>query len=384
MPGSSRIAASHITEDTRSGRALLVAPLLTEPRSAGEAALAELALLCTSAGLQPVISHVVRVRQINPATYINSGQLADVLTLAEEHDARVIVFDRELSPVHMRNIARRSHLEVYDRHAVILEIFFKRATSKAAKLQVELARARYAQSHLVGMWQHLDRQSGSSNLARGEGETQIELDRRQLAARVKRARHALRRLGDHRTRSRNSRGEMAKVALVGYTNAGKSTLLNALAHNGKPVLARNALFATLDPATRRVWLQDQQYALVTDTIGFVDRLPPELVDAFDSTLEEIRNADLAVVVVDGSDRRAAQQLRTVLEVLERIDASGVPRMLVLNKSDRTNGALVPGIGVQDSFVGGELSISAYRGTGIGELRTRIAELVATKIESQTH
>lgn len=346
--------------------------------------MAELALLCTSAGLQPVLSHVVRVRQINPATYINSGQLSDLLTLAEEHEARVIVFDRELSPVHMRNIARRSHREVYDRHAVILEIFFKRATSKAAKLQVELARARYAQSHLVGMWQHLDRQSGSSNLARGEGETQIELDRRQLAARVKRARQALRRLGDHRTRSRNSRGAMAKVALVGYTNAGKSTLLNALAHNGKPVLARNALFATLDPATRRVWLHDHQYALVTDTIGFVDRLPPELVDAFDSTLEEIRNADLAVVVVDGSDPRAAEQLRTVLQVLERIDASGVPRMLVLNKSDRGNGALVPGIGVQDCFVGGELSISACRGTGIGELRNRIAEVVATQIESQTH
>lgn len=356
----------------------MVAPLVTAPKNAGAAALAELELLCSSAGLQSVASRVVRVRGINPATYINAGQLDDLLTLADQHHARVLVFDHELSPVHMRNIARRSHREVYDRHAVILEIFRRRATSKAAKLQVELARARYAQSHLVGMWQHLDRQSGSSNLARGEGERQIELDRRQLAARVKRARRALQRLGDHRTRSRTARAAIAKVALVGYTNAGKSTLLNALAHNGKPVLARDTLFATLDPATRRVWLGDHQYALVTDTIGFVDRLPPELVDAFDATLEEIRDADLVVVVVDGADPYAAQQLRTVLEVLDRIDASRVPRMLVLNKSDRLNAKTGARVGANEHFLG-ELSISARYGSGLVTLRIHIARTIAAKI-----
>ena len=356
----------------------MVAPLVTAPKNAGAAALAELELLCSSAGLQSVASRVVRVRGINPATYINAGQLDDLLTLADQHHARVLVFDHELSPVHMRNIARRSHREVYDRHAVILEIFRRRATSKAAKLQVELARARYAQSHLVGMWQHLDRQSGSSNLARGEGERQIELDRRQLAARVKRARRALQRLGDHRTRSRTARAAIAKVALVGYTNAGKSTLLNALAHNGKPVLARDTLFATLDPATRRVWLGDHQYALVTDTIGFVDRLPPELVDAFDATLEEIRDADLVVVVVDGADPYADRQLRTVLEVLDRIDASRVPRMLVLNKSDRLNAKTGARVGANEHFLG-ELSISARYGSGLVTLRSHIARTIAAKI-----
>ena len=234
----------------------------------------------------------------------------------------MVVFDLPLSPVQLRNWAQISRLEIYDRHAVILEIFSRRARSREAQLQVELARARYAQSHLVGMWQHLSRQGGGSRLARGEGETQIEMDRRQLARRVQRAKRALANVGRQRSLRRKGRDGLFRIALVGYTNAGKSSLMNAL--TATEVHVADQLFATLDPATRRMYLGPDATVLVSDTVGFVRRLPPELVEAFHSTLEEVVETNLLLIVVDAADPQAHEHLRVTRTVLTSIGADGIP------------------------------------------------------------
>jgi GTP-binding protein HflX len=314
---------------------------------------------------------LVRVREPQPALYLGSGQADRIIAAARDQEATIIVFDRALSPVHLRNWARRSKLEVYDRHAVILEIFSSRARTREAQLQVELARAEYAQSHLAGMWQHLSRQGGGSRLARGEGEKQIEMDRRQLAQRVQRARKALDQVGRQRQLRRRRRDGMYRVALVGYTNAGKSSLMNRLTTGG--VRTADQLFATLDPTTRKLYLDAETTALVSDTVGFVRHLPPELIEAFHSTLEEVTEADLLLLVVDTSDPRVAEELATTREILDSIGAGEIPSVLVLNKIDRLEADRLDvssTVGLNGAHAS-TVKTSAVTGVGLDELRATI-------------
>ncbi len=313
-------------------RTYLVGVFTTETRESAEASLREMGNLCRTAGLTVTGSELVRVRVPTPALYLGSGQADRIIAIAQDMSSPVIVFDQPLSPVQMRNWARRAQCEVYDRHGVILEIFARRARTREAQLQVELARAEYAQSHLAGMWQHLSRQGGGSRLARGEGEKQIEIDRRRLHQRVTRARHALEKVSRQRALRRERRDQTTRVALVGYTNAGKSSLLNSLA-NARVRIA-DQLFATLDPVTRRLSADGRHTLLLTDTVGFVRNLPPELINAFHSTLEEALEADLILLVVDASDPEAPVQIETTRTILRKLGANRVPVAVILNKMDR--------------------------------------------------
>jgi GTPase len=362
-------------EAERANQCYLVGPFSLEQRSDALAGLRELERLCRAAGLTPVGGELIRVRDPQPALYLGTGQADRVIATAADLEAPIIVFDGALSPVQMRNWARRSHLEVYDRHAVILEIFSSRARTREAQLQVELARAEYAQSHLAGMWQHLSRQGGGSRLARGEGEKQIEMDRRQLARRVQRARSALNHVSRQRRLRRKGRDGMTRVTLVGYTNAGKSSLMNQLTAGG--VRAADQLFATLDPTTRRMYLSEDETVLLSDTVGFVRNLPPELIEAFHSTLEEVTGADLLLLVVDAGDPRAAAALGTTREVLDSLGAGKIPFILVLNKIDTVDDASAGGVttlGVNGD-ARGVIRTSARTGEGIERLREAIREAV---------
>ncbi|HKK48471.1 MAG TPA: GTPase HflX [Alkalispirochaeta sp.] len=368
-----------ISENSSANQCYLVGSFTTEARSTAHADLQELERLCKAAGLTPVGGELVRVRVPNPALYLGIGQADRIIAAAHDRDAAIIVFDREMSPVHLRNWARRSKLEVYDRHAVILEIFATRARTREAQLQVELARAEYAQSHLVGMWQHLSRQGGGSRLARGEGEKQIEMDRRQLSRRVQRARSALDHVGRQRQLRRRGRDGMYRVALVGYTNAGKSSLMNRLTTGG--VRTADQLFATLDPTTRKLYLDPNTTALVSDTVGFVRHLPPELIEAFHSTLEEVTEADLLLLVADASDPRVSEELTTTLAILESLGAGDIPSVLVLNKIDRLEEGAVDlsaTVGLNSRHVA-TVYTSAATGSGLDELRATILTQLTTAV-----
>jgi GTPase len=362
-------------DNSRANRCYLVGPFTLEPgrgrstrsvRKTAATSIRELGRLCDAAGLIPVAAEIVHVRTPHPALYLGHGQAERIIAGADEADASVIVFDNTLSPVHLRNWARAARREVYDRHAVILEIFSRRAKTREAQLQVELARARYTQSHLVGMWQHLGRQGGGSRLAKGEGEKQIEIDRRRLAARVYRARNALDKVGKQRRLRRQGRRELFQATLVGYTNAGKSSLLNTL--TDAKVRTADQLFASLDSTTRRLEYPDGRAILLSDTVGFIRNLPPDLVDAFHSTLEEVLEADVLLIVVDASDADVEQHLRTTVGILSDIGATESPRILVLNKIDRTDPSTVHGLVVLGSSAGVDEVIPVSAATGEGTER----------------
>ncbi|SIQ26147.1 GTP-binding protein HflX [Alkalispirochaeta americana] len=358
-------------DEQQANRTYLVGSFTTEERSSAEASLQEMERLCKTAGLLVVGRELVRLRAPKPALYLGTGQADRIIASADDEEARIIVFDQPLTPVQMRNWSRRAQREIYDRHAVILEIFARRARTREAQLQVELARAEYAQSHLAGMWQHLSRQGGGSRLARGEGEKQIEMDRRQLKKRVLTARRALDKVGRQRALRRERREGVRRVALVGYTNAGKSTLLNALAN--ARVRSADQLFATLDPVTRRLTAGPDQSVLLTDTVGFIRNLPPELINAFHSTLEEALEADLLLLVVDAADPEAPLQIKTTQDILQKLGAHLLPRIIVLNKVDtcpdmeQAELLLQPFLNRDDEV----LQVSALTGRGIETLRTRI-------------
>lgn len=360
-------------EEQQANRTYLVGAFTRETRESAEASLQEMEQLCLSAGLTVAGRELVRLRTPNPALYLGKGQTERVIETVRELEAPVIVFDQPLSPVQMRNWARRAQCEIYDRHGVILEIFSRRARTREAKLQVELARAEYALSHLAGMWQHLSRQGGGSRLARGEGEKQIEIDRRRLRERVTRARAALEKITLQRALRRDNREGTRKVALVGYTNAGKSSLLNALAN--ARLRSADQLFATLDPVTRRLSSGPDTTLLLTDTVGFVRNLPPELINAFHSTLEEALEADLILLVLDGSDPEAPVHLETTRHILNQLGAGEIPVALVLNKLDRTADPGRAEFGLRSLMKDTDrvFRVSALTGEGIPQLRHELLE-----------
>lgn len=312
-------------------RAILVS-VSTKTRGEQESALAELAELADTAGVFVAGKLIQRVQAVNPRSILGKGKLAELEVLALQGNAGLIVFDGELAPAQLRNLAEITERRVLDRTQLILDIFAQRASSKAGKYQVELAQLQYMLPRLVGKSQALDRLAGGIG-GRGPGETKLETDRRRLRDRVARIKDALEDLRRQRSyaRSRRAKGNVPVASLVGYTNAGKSTLLNIL--TGSDVLAENRLFATLDPTTRRLRFPKERELILTDTVGFIRSLPKELVEAFRATLEELEEADLFLHVADASHPELELQLKAVDDILIQLDLHETPRLLVLNKID---------------------------------------------------
>src|SRR5216683_3519786 len=298
-----------------------------------EESLDELAQLATTAGVICMDRVIQRLARPHPGTLLGSGKIEEIADLVHYHDCDGVIFDLELTPGQHRNLERELETQVLDRTALILIIFGQRARTREGRLQVELAQVEYDLPRLARQWSHLSRQKGSVQ-QRGEGEKQIELDRRLLRRQKDQLLEELEHVRTHRQLQRERRKDTGApvVALVGYTNAGKSTLLNRLASaNG---LAEDRLFATLDPMTRRVRLAGGQEFLLTDTVGFVQRLPTTLVAAFRATLEEVAEADLLIHVVDASSPSVHHQIEAVEQVLEEIGAGGRPMIVALNKADK--------------------------------------------------
>jgi GTPase len=336
-----------------------------------EAHLDELALLVATAGADVVGRVVQRRAAPDPATFIGKGKAAELAELSRDLDSDTTVFDDELSPAQQRNLEKILGRTAIDRTAVILDIFGQNASTLEGKAQVELALLRYRLQRLRGKGTALSQQAGGGGIGsrtRGPGETQLEVDRRRLLRRMSRLETELKQLTATRRvqRKARGRGRLSTVSLVGYTNAGKSSLLNRLTDAG--VLVEDRLFATLDPRTRRLELPGGEPVLVSDTVGFVRKLPHQLVQAFRSTLEVVAESDLLVHVVDASAADPDQQVDAVRTVLEEIGADRVPELVVFNKSDRAPGA--------DRLVAdhpGSLAVSALTGAGVDQLLAAVGD-----------
>jgi GTP-binding protein HflX len=338
--------------------------------------LAELALLADTAGLDVVGQESQNLTRPNPKTYLGSGKVSEIKNLIEDLVVDIVLFDDELNPRHQRELERifGESVRVVDRTALILDIFAQHAHTREGSLQVELAQYEYRLPRLTRAWTHLARQAGGGGGRagsvggvglRGPGETQLEVDRRDISRRIAQLRREIEKVRAHRSRYRARRKQTAipTVALVGYTNAGKSTLLNRLSDSD--VYVANELFATLDPTTRRVPLPDGQTVLMTDTVGFIQKLPTTLVAAFRATLEEISDADLLLHVVDITHPNAEEQAEAVRETLDEIDVYGIPTVTALNKIDRLSGHALP-VDRLDQFERA-VPISARTGEGIEAL-----------------
>jgi len=342
-----------------------------------DASLEELALLANTAGLSVVGETRQRLQSPHPKTFVGSGKVKEIRALAEETLADVVLFDEELSPRHQRELERefKEDVRILDRTALILDVFAKHARTREGALQVELAQYEYRLPRLTRAWTHLARQAGGgagrTGAAggvglRGPGETQLEVDRREIGRRIDHHKEEIEKLRAHRGRHRSRRrhSQIPTVALVGYTNAGKSTLLNQLAN--ARVFVADQLFATLDPTTRRVELPGGKAILVTDTVGFIQKLPTTLVAAFQATLEEISEADLLLHVIDITHPEAAAQARSVGETLQDIGADELPILAAANKIDALSDGTSPA-----SLFPEAVSISALTGRGIAELLAAI-------------
>ena len=296
--------------------------------------LEELGLLAQTAGMDPVERVTCKRRAPDAALFIGSGKADEIKMLAGQVGATEILFDQSLSPAQQRNLERQLELPVNDRTLLILEIFAQRARSHEGKLQVELARLQYLSTRLVRRWSHLERQTGGAGVRGGPGEKQIELDKRMIAESIKRTKERLTKVKKQRQtqRRQRERRNSFNISLVGYTNAGKSTLFNALVK--AKTYAADQLFATLDTTTRQLYLGDaHRSAALSDTVGFIRDLPHGLVDAFAATLQEAADADLLLHVIDGANPNHLEQIEQVQRVLDEIGAADVPQILVFNKLD---------------------------------------------------
>ena len=314
-------------------RALLVGAQLKGVASlwSVEESLEELAQLARTAGAQ-VVGTLSQYLARPTSYYLGKGKLEDLRALRAQHQCDLVIFDDELTPTQQRNLERALEVKVIDRTALILDIFSRHARTREGQLQVELAQHQYLLPRLAGQWSHLERLGGGIG-TRGPGETQIETDRRLIRGRIKRLTDELERVKTHRVlyRSRRRKSGLPTASLVGYTNAGKSTLFNALSSAG--VTAVDKLFATLDPVTRRVRLPNGDEILLTDTVGFINKLPPTVVSAFHATLEDLRDTDILLHVIDISNPKAQDQAQVVEDTLNKLGMEDKPRLLVLNKVD---------------------------------------------------
>jgi len=334
--------------------------------------LEELGLLAQTAGLTPVARLTCKLKATDAALFIGSGKADEIKQLAIQLVVQEILFDQSLSPAQQRNLERHLELPVNDRTLLILQIFAQRARSHEGKLQVELAQLRHLATRLVRGWTHLERQRGGAIGLRGPGETQLEIDRRLLSERVKILEGRLQKVTVQRSQARRQRerGKLPVVTLVGYTNAGKSTLFNAL--TGADVVVADQLFATLDPTLRKLGGLASGPALIADTVGFVRDLPHDLVAAFRATLAEVRDADLLLHVIDAADPERCQRIVEVNQVLAEIGADALPQILIYNKIDLIDGASVGSVGV-DSDQQTRVRVSASTGLGLDLLRTAISQ-----------
>lgn len=343
-----------------------------------DAELRELGLLAQTAGMRPVGHVTCKRRAPDAALFVGSGKADEIKLLATQMGAQEILFDQSLSPSQQRNLERRLEMPVNDRTFLILEIFAQRARSHEGKLQVELARLQYLSTRLVRRWSHLERQSGGIGMRGGPGETQIELDRRMIAEQIKRTRERLVKVKRQRNtqRRQRTRSEVFTVSLIGYTNAGKSTLFNALVK--ARAYAADQLFATLDTTTRQMYLAESATSIsISDTVGFIRDLPHGLVDAFQATLQEAISADLLLHVVDAANEEFPLQIAQVQQVLKEIGADHIPQLLVFNKIDALPSEKQPQQ-MQDSFeVEGvqvpRLFASAQTHEGLPALRQFLAD-----------
>ncbi len=344
-----------------------------------EESLDELGRLAATAGVTCMDRVIQRLARPHPGALLGSGKIQEITDLARFHDCDSVIFDLELTPGQHRNLESALETQVIDRTALILIIFGQRAHTREGRLQVELAQIEYDLPRLVRQWGHLSRQKGSVQ-QRGEGEKQIEVDRRLLRRQKNQLEEELEHVRTHRQLHREHRKDTGApvVALVGYTNAGKSTLLNRLASAHSP--AEDKLFATLDPMTRRVRLAGGQEFLLTDTVGFVQRLPTTLVAAFRATLEEVAEADLLVHVVDASSPMLQRQVEAVEQVLEEIGAGGLPVVVALNKADLVASDLQLALrGASASLP--TVRVSALTGSGIDELLRCISEQLVRRFDA---
>ena len=338
-------------------------------------------LLAETAGLAVVGEVTQNLSSPNSRTFVGSGKLDEIKVLADELDAKIILFDEELSPRHQRELEKElgNGKQVIDRTALILDIFAQHANTREGMLQVELAQYRYRLPRLTGAWTHLARQTGGASGRsggvggvglRGPGETQLEVDRREIKKKIVKLEDELDKVREHRNRHRQQRrkSNIPVVALVGYTNAGKSTLLNKLTK--ADIYVADQLFATLDPTTRQLELPTGETVLLTDTVGFIQKLPTDLVAAFRATLEEIVEADLLIHMVDASHKNAQSQRLTVLETLEEIGAAEIPILTVYNKIDLLSSDEFEEI--KRLAEPNSVFISALTGDGLGELAEAIA------------
>ena len=348
------------------------------PDASFDATLDELAQLAESAGDQPVARLTARRKSPDPALFVGSGKAEEIKVAVEAHQARGVLFDQALSPAQQRNLERFLGVPVADRTALILEIFAQRAQSHEGKLQVELARLQYVATRLVRRWSHLERQQGGIGMRGGPGETQIELDRRMIGERIKSVTARLEKVKRQRGTQRRARERHGtfRVSLVGYTNAGKSTLFNTLVK--AKAYAADQLFATLDTTTRQLWLEQAGRSVsLSDTVGFIRDLPHKLVEAFEATLHEAAEADLLLHVVDAANPQAPEQIHEVQRVLAEIGADQVPQILVYNKIDLLEDSRQPRQAVDEvELEGGRRAVrvflSAGSGRGLDALREQIA------------
>jgi GTP-binding protein HflX len=357
------------------------------PGSSFDPTLDELALLAQSAGDDPVVRITTRRKAPDAALFVGSGKADEIKAAVQTHQAQGVIFDQSLSPVQQRNLERHLGVPVADRTALILDIFAARAQSHEGKLQVELARLQYQATRLVRRWTHLERQTGGIGLRGGPGETQIELDRRMIGERIKSVKARLEKVKKQQAtqrRAREKRGAL-RVALVGYTNAGKSTLFNALTKSR--AYAADQLFATLDTTTRQLWLAEAGASVVlSDTVGFIRDLPHKLVEAFRATLHEAADADLLLHVVDAASPLADEQREEVERVLEEIGAERIPQILVFNKldllaPDARPRALADAIERAPGATTPRVFVSARDGSGLDTLRQCIAERLGAGLNS---
>ncbi len=358
------------------GSVVLVGVDFGLPHFDGE--LEELGLLAQTAGLSPVARLVCKRKAPDAALFVGSGKADEIKALAEMHRASEVIFDQTISPAQQRNLERQLDVAVYDRTFLILEIFAQRARSHEGKLQVELARLQYLSTRLVRRWSHLERQTGGAGVRGGPGEKQIELDRRMIGESIKRTRERLAKVQKQRgtQRRQRERRETFNISLVGYTNAGKSSIFNALVK--ARAYAADQLFATLDTTTRNLYLGDaRRQVSISDTVGFIRDLPHGLVDAFKATLQEAVDADLLIHVVDASNPHHPEQMAEVQAVLKDIGADTVPQLVVFNKIDALESGQRPLHLVDEMDIEGtrvpRVFLSAHTGEGVPALRAELAQ-----------
>lgn len=375
------IKGSATSFEERRERAVLVGVDLPGQSWPISSSLDELERLADTAGADVVARTTQKLDSPNPRTFVGSGKAEEIAGLARMHDADVVIFDDELTPSQQSNLERivDKSVKIIDRTALILDIFALHATSKEGRLQVRLAQNQYLYPRLRGMWAHLasNRMGGGVGSRFGEGESQLEVDRRMVRKRITSIKRELARLSEVRALQRESRysSGMFKVSIAGYTNAGKSSLINRL--TDAEVLSYDKLFATLDSTTRKYCLPEGREITLTDTVGFIQKLPTTLVEAFKSTLDEITGSDLILHVIDASSEEFEDQVKAVHEVLDQIEAQDIPRIEVFNKCDLLSEDEIKALRVRFQH---SITVSAETGYGITELIERISQAASSADE----